>query len=123
MWCKTPPPPKMTAEERLTQLEKVLLPRVASLAWEPWFGPTQLLAAAIWLRLKRKYFNGDMAKEVCTMFEVRAKQLSKLLSGKVYLGGTSEAAKGKCKRSHTAAHEGDVAGDDPNPPHQEVNEV
>ena len=31
------PPPKMTAEERLTWLEKVLLPQVASLAWEPWF--------------------------------------------------------------------------------------
>ena len=47
------------------------------------------------------------------MFEVRAKQLSKLLSGKVYLGGSAGAAKGKCKRSHTVAHEGDVAGDEP----------
>ena len=33
------PPLKMTAEERLSWLEKVLLPRVASLAWEPWYGP------------------------------------------------------------------------------------
>ena len=49
------------------------------------------------------------------MFEVWAKQLSKLLLGKVYLGGSSGAAKGKCKRSHTVAHE-DVAGDDPDPP-------
>ena len=47
------------------------------------------------------------------MFEVQAKQLSKLLSGKVYLGGSAGAAKGKCKQSHTAAHEGDVAGDEP----------
>ena len=89
------PPLKMTAEERLTWLEKVLLPQVASLAWEPWFGPTQLLAAAIWLCLKHKFFNGGMAKEACTTFEVQAKQLSKLLSGKVYLGGTGGATKGK----------------------------
>ena len=50
------------------------------------------------------------------MFEVQAKQLSKLLSGKVYLGGTGRATKGKQKRSHTMAHEGDIAGDDPDPP-------
>ena len=109
------PPPKMTTEEWLSQLEKVLLPWVASLAWEPWYGPTHLLAAAIWLHLKCKFFNGGTTKEACTMFEVQAKQLSKLLSGKVYLGGTGGATKGKQKWSHTAAHEGDVAGDDPSP--------
>ena len=57
------------------------------------------------------------------MFEVWAKQLSKLLSGKVYLGGSSGAAKGKHKQSHTMAHEGDIAGGQPLPPHQEVNEA
>ena len=110
------PPPKMTTEERLSQLEKVLLPQVASLAQEPWYRPTWLLAAAVWLHLKCKFFNGGMAKEAYTMFEVWAKQLSKLLSGKVYLGGTGRATKGKQKRSHTTAHEGDIAGDDPSPP-------
>ena len=89
------PPQKMTAEERLSQLEKVLLHQAASLAWEPQYGPTQLLAAAIWLHLKHKFFNGGMAKKACTTFEVQAKQLSKLLLGKVYLGGTSGATKGK----------------------------
>ena len=98
------PPSKTTAEERLAQLEKVLLPRVASLAWEPWYGPTQLLAAAVWLHLKCKFFNGSMAKEACTTFEVQAKQMSKLLLGKVYLGGTGRATKGKQKKSHTTAH-------------------
>ena len=39
------PPPKMTTEERLSQLEKVLQPQVASLTWEPWYRPTRLLAA------------------------------------------------------------------------------
>ena len=58
----------------------------------------------------------SMAKEACTTFEVWAKQLSKLLLGKVYLGGTSGATKGKQKWSHTMACEGDIAGDDCSPP-------
>ena len=59
------------------------------------------------------------------MFEVRAKQLSKLLLGKVYLGVSAGAAKGKRKRSHTMAHEGDVTGDEPPSlsPLQEVNVI
>ena len=89
------PPPKTTTEEHLSQLEKVLLPQPASLTWEPQYRPTQLLAAAVWLHLKCKFFNGSTAKEACTMFEVQAKQLSKLLSGKVYLGGFTGATKGK----------------------------
>ena len=88
-------PPKMTTEECLSWLEKVLLPRVASLARELQYGLTWLLAAAIWLHLKCKFFNGSTTKEACTTFEVQAKQLSKLLSGKVYLGGSSRATKGK----------------------------
>ena len=112
------PPPKTTAEERLACLEKVLLPRVnsACLTREPRFGPTRLLTAAVWLHLKWKFFNGGMAKEACTTFEVLAKQLSKLLSGKVYLGGTGGTTKGKHKRSHTAVHEGNMAGEDIKPP-------
>ena len=109
------PPLKMTTEEWLSQLEKILLPWVSSLAWEPQYRPTQLLAAAIWLCLKCKFFNGSTTKEACTTFEVQAKQLSKLLLGKVYLSGTAGATKGKWKWSHTAAHEGDIAGDDPSP--------
>ena len=110
------PPPKTTAEEHLSQLEKVLLPRPSSLTQEPWYRPTRLLAAVVWLHLKCKFFNGGTAKEACTTFEVWAKQLSKLLSGKVYLGGSAGATKGKHKWSHTAAREGDVAGDEPPSP-------
>ena len=107
------PPPKTTTEECLSWLEKVLLPRPSSLTQEPRYRPTRLLAAAVWLHLKCKFFNGGSAKETCTMFEVWAKQLSKLLSGKVYLSGSAGATKGKCKQSHTVAPEGDVAGDEP----------
>ena len=52
------PPLKTTAEECLSRLEKVLLPRPSSLTQEPWYGPTRLLAAVIWLHLKCKFFNG-----------------------------------------------------------------
>ena len=110
------PPPKTTTEECLSWLEKVILPWPLSLAQEPWYRPTRLLAAAVWLHLKCKFFNGSTTKEACTTFEVQAKQLSKLLLGKVYLGGSTGAAKGKCKQSHTTAHEGDVAGDEPPSP-------
>ena len=110
------PPPKTTAEECLSQLEKVILPWPTSLTQEPRYGPTRLLAAVVWLHLKCKFFNSGTTKEACTTFEVRAKQLSKLLSGKVYLGGSAGAAKGKCKQSHTAACEGDVTGDEPPSP-------
>ena len=110
------PPPKTTAEERLSWLEKVILPQPASLAQEPQYGSTRLLAAAVWLHLKCKFFTGGTAKEACTTFEVQAKQLSKLLSGKLYLGGSAGAAKGRHKQSHTMAREGDVAGDEPPSP-------
>ena len=75
----------------MEKLQKVLLPRAnaACPVWEPRYGPTRLLAAALWLHLKCKYFNSRTAKEVCEAFVIRAKQLSKLLSGKVYLGGSS----------------------------------
>ena len=45
------PPLKTTTEECLSQLEKVLLPQPSSLAQEPQYGPTRLLAAAVWLHL------------------------------------------------------------------------
>ena len=114
---------KTTVEECLSRLEKVLLPQPLSLAQEPQYGPTRLLAAAVWLCLKCKFFNSGTTKEACTMFEVQAKQLSKLLLGKVYLSGSAGATKGKHKQSHTAAHEGDVAGDEPPSPSplQEIN--
>ena len=110
------PPLKTTAEECLSWLEKVILPWPSSLTQEPWYRPTRLLAAVVWLHLKCKFFNGGTTKEACTTFEVQAKQLSKLLSGKVYLGVSTGATKGKHKQSHTAAHEGDVACDEPPSP-------
>ena len=64
------PPLNTTAEECLSQLEKVILPWPASLTQEPQYGPTRLLAAVVWLHLKCKFFNGGTTKEACTTFEV-----------------------------------------------------
>ena len=64
------PPPKTTAEECLSWLEKVILPQPTSLTQEPRYRPTRLLAAAVWLHLKCKFFNDGTTKEACTMFEV-----------------------------------------------------
>ena len=64
------PPLKTTAEGRLTWLEKVILPQPASLAQEPRYRPTRLLAAVVWLCLKCKFFNSGTTKEACTTFEV-----------------------------------------------------
>ena len=38
--------------------------------------------------MNRKYFNEGMAKEACERFDMRAKQLSRVLMGRKYLGGT-----------------------------------
>ena len=69
------------------------------LAHEPRNDPTHVLAAAVWLKLNHKYFNEGMAKEACDQFEVRAKQLSRILTGRKYFGGTQLK---KCKATETA---------------------
>ena len=99
--------PKMTEEERWEKVHKMVLPVSNSpcLAHEPKNSPTQILAAAVWLKLNSKYFNEGTAKEACDRFEVRAKQLSRVLTGRKYLGGTQAR---KHKATETAATEPSV---------------
>ena len=82
-WAKT------TEEERREKVRKMVLPipNAACLAHEPSNGPTCILAAAVWLKMSRKYFNEGTAKEACERFDVRAKQLLRVLTGRKYLGG------------------------------------
>ena len=91
---------KMTEEERREKVRKMVLPVPNSpcLAHEPRNGPTCILAVAVWLKMLRKYFNEGMAKEVYERFDVRAKQLSRVLMGRKYLGGTQA-------RKHKATEE------------------
>ena len=109
------PKPASTAEEVRQMLEKKLLPHSgsASIVCELKNSPTRLLVAALWLCLRWKYMNKGTANKVCTLFNVSPKSLSNIMSGKRYAGGTT---RGKYKRFHTAAHEGDVAGEDVKPP-------
>ena len=109
------PKPASTAEEVRQKLEKKLLPHSdsASIVHEPKNSPTRLLVAALWLHLRWKYMNEGTAKEACTLFNISPKSLSNIMSGKRYAGGT---AREKHKQSHTAACEGDVAGEDIKPP-------
>ena len=64
------------------------IPNAPCLAHEPRNGPTRILTAAVWLKMSRKYFNEGMAKEACKRFDVRAKQLLRVLTGRKYLSGT-----------------------------------
>ena len=94
--------PKTTEGERWEKVQKTVLP-VSNTLWlahKLKNGPTHILAAAVWLKLNCKYFNEGMAKEACDRFEVRAKQLSRVLMGRKYLGGT-EARKRKATETAT----------------------
>ena len=59
----------------MASVEKMILLRhnVACMKHELRNGPTHILAAAVWLKLKRKFFNQGTAKEACELFDVRAK--------------------------------------------------
>ena len=77
-------------EEKKEKVKKTVLPipDATCLKHEPQNGPTRILTTAVWLKLSRKYFNEGMVKEACERFLVRAKQLSHVLTGRKYLGGT-----------------------------------
>ena len=92
---------KMTEEERQEKVQNTILPMANApcLAHKPGNGPTHIQAVAFWLKLNCKYFNEGMAKEACDWFDVRAKQLSRVLTGRKYLGGTQSK---KCKATETA---------------------
>ena len=88
-----------TSEEKLQEkLKKVLLPKhnTAAMARQPRNGSTRILAVAVWLKFNRKFFSEGTAKEACELFQVQAKQLSRVLTGRKYLGG-SQAQKRKEK--------------------------
>ena len=98
---------KMTEEEKREKVRKMVLPipNAPCLAHKPRNGPTHILTAAVWLKMSRKYFNEGMAKEACERFDVRAKQLLRVLMGRKYLGGTQarkrKATEGPVKRKKT----------------------
>ena len=87
---------KTTEEEKREKIQKMVLPvpNATCLKHKPQNGLTRILTAAIWLKMSKKYFNEGTAKEACERFNVHVKQLSRVLTGKKYLGGTQAH---KCK--------------------------
>ena len=81
--------PQTLEQELAKKIEKTILPRhkAACLKHELKNGPMRILAVAVWLKVKRKYFSMGTAKEACELFQIRAKQLSLVLTGHKYLGG------------------------------------
>ena len=77
-------------ERKALQGGEMVLPRhdMACIVHEPKNGPMRISAVALWLKLKKKYFNSGMVKEACSLFDVTAKKLSQVLTGRKYLGGT-----------------------------------
>lgn len=66
---------------------------------EPQNNTTRLLAAVIYLKLKRKFLNKGTQWETEDKFLVKSKQLSKLMSRKKYLGGKDKKFGVKRKRT------------------------
>ena len=81
--------PQTSEQELAEKVEKMILPRHKSACFKHELknGPTRILAVAVWLKLKRKYFSTGTAKVACELFQVRVKQLSRVLTGHKYLGG------------------------------------
>ena len=84
------PPPKMTGEAFREKISANLLPngKCAVLKREPANNPTRLLTTVIYFKLKRKFLNTGTQKECVELFAVNEKQLSKLISGRCYQGGS-----------------------------------
>ena len=60
----------------------------AVLKREPENNPTRLLMVVIYLKLKKKFLNTGTQKECVDLFAVNEKQLSKLVRGRHYQGGS-----------------------------------
>ena len=88
--------PQTSEEEMLDKIQRTVLLRHKAACWthEPKNGLMRILAVAVWLRLWRKYFYMGTAKEACELFQVRAKQFSRVLTGHKYLGGSRKKGMG-----------------------------
>ena len=120
------PPPKTTAEERLSWLEKVILPGPSSLTQEPQYGTHQASSCSSLAPSQMQVFQWQYPpRKLALCLRCEPNNCQSCCQGKVYLGGSTGATKGKRKRSHTVAREGDVAGDKPPSlsPLQEVNVI
>ena len=94
------PKPISPEEERKKKIIANLLPNneAIQIRNEPKNNPTRLLAAVTYFKLKRLFLGEGTMRETEEKFQVHSKQLSKLLSGKRYLGGKDKKIAPKRRR-------------------------
>ena len=119
---------QMSVEKQMEKVQNMILPRHNMVAMEqqPKNGSTRILVAVVWLKLNCKFFNAGTAKQACELFKVQVKQLSRVLTGRKYLGrdkkktqqaGPKEQGKKqKSAKSHTTVKQVDDDDDDDNDP-------
>ena len=69
-----------------------------TLRWELVNSPTRLLAALLYIKIKRTFLNEGTQKEMGELFLVKAKQLSKVIMGRKYLGRKDKKGAVQLKR-------------------------
>ena len=86
--------PLTQGNKHRTQLKLALLPRpkAPAMAKEPKNSPTCLLAVALYLKLQKWFFNECTQADVADKFQVNTKALSRISTGRRYLGGTLQKA-------------------------------
>ena len=94
------PKPTSPNEERKQNIITNLLPNSEAIQIrnEPRNNPTRLLAVVTYFKLKRLFLYEGTMRETEERFHVQSKQLSKLLSGKHYLGGKDRKSATKRRR-------------------------
>ena len=99
------PKPTTTAELQQEKIKKMLSQAdAACLAHKVRNSLTHLLVTAIWLHFKWKFMKSGMAKEACTLFNISAKHLIKILLGKKYAGGADKKRKTETKTPGPKEH-------------------
>ena len=103
--------PQTLEQELAEKIEKTILPRHKSVCFKHELknGPMRILAVTVWLKPKRKYFSTGMVKEACELFQVRVKQLSRVLTGHKYLGGKKTSAQKEWGKKRKDAPPADTA--------------
>ena len=101
-------------EERKQKIITNLLPNSEAIQIqnEPKNNPTWLLAAVTYFKLKRLFLYEGTMKETKERFHVHSKQLSKLLSGKCYLGGKDRRSEPKRRRKSLSSSKAVKGPDD-----------
>ena len=107
------PKPTSPNEERKKNIITNLLPNSEAIQIqnEPRNNPTWLLVVVTYFKLKRLFLYEGSMRETEERFHIQSKQLSKLLSGKRYLGGKDRKSVAKRGKKSLSSLTDDVSND------------